>query len=146
MIPVRLPWRPRARPSATLHEIPACSIKSKLGIRYYYRPSGLSRATSFPPPRQSFWNSCTPSLLGNSLERAFGRDTYRFKPAADVDLGVGFATEMAGAWAHCGGQVPFDDGEILISTFDHEPADRILTDRPANLALKFLQTRHAFSR
>ena len=30
MIPIRLPWRPRARPSATLHEIPACSMKSKL--------------------------------------------------------------------------------------------------------------------
>jgi len=25
-----LPWRPRARPSATLHEIPACPMKSKL--------------------------------------------------------------------------------------------------------------------
>src|ERR1035437_1223241 len=43
MIPIRLPWRPRARPSATLHEIPICSKKSKLGIRYYNRPSGLSR-------------------------------------------------------------------------------------------------------
>ena len=30
MIRIRLPWRPRARPSATLHEIPACSLKSKL--------------------------------------------------------------------------------------------------------------------
>jgi hypothetical protein len=42
MIPIRLPWRPRARPSATLHEIPACPIKGKLGIKYYRRPSGLS--------------------------------------------------------------------------------------------------------
>ena len=25
MIPIRLPWRHRARPSATLHEIPVCS-------------------------------------------------------------------------------------------------------------------------
>jgi hypothetical protein len=24
MIPIRLPWRRRARPSATLHEIPVC--------------------------------------------------------------------------------------------------------------------------
>src|ERR1019366_826917 len=31
MIPIRLPWRPRARPSATLHEILICSIMSKLG-------------------------------------------------------------------------------------------------------------------
>jgi hypothetical protein len=43
MISIRLPWRPRARPSATLHEIPICSKKSKLGIKYYNRPSGLSR-------------------------------------------------------------------------------------------------------
>lgn len=31
MIPDRLPWRLRARPSATLHEIRVCSMKSKLG-------------------------------------------------------------------------------------------------------------------
>src|SRR5208283_5643038 len=42
MIPIRLPWRPRARPSATLHEIPICSITSKLGIKYYSRSIGLS--------------------------------------------------------------------------------------------------------
>ncbi len=35
MITIRLPWRPRARPSATLHEIPICSMKSKLGIKCY---------------------------------------------------------------------------------------------------------------
>ncbi len=26
---IRLPWRPRARPSATLHEIPVCSNKEQ---------------------------------------------------------------------------------------------------------------------
>jgi hypothetical protein len=46
MIPFRLPWRPRARPSATLHEIPVSSKKSQLGIRYYRRPSGLSSGFS----------------------------------------------------------------------------------------------------
>jgi hypothetical protein len=30
MIPIRLPWRPRARPSATLHEIPVCSKRANL--------------------------------------------------------------------------------------------------------------------
>jgi len=44
MILNRLPWRPRARPSATLHEIPICPMKGKLGNKYYYRPSGLSSA------------------------------------------------------------------------------------------------------
>jgi len=46
MIPIRLPWRPRARPSATLHEIPVCSVKSELGNRYYRRPGGLSSVIS----------------------------------------------------------------------------------------------------
>jgi hypothetical protein len=31
MISIRLPWRPRARPSATLHEIPDCSKRANLG-------------------------------------------------------------------------------------------------------------------
>jgi len=58
---------------------------------------------------------------------------------------VGFATEMPGGWTGGGSQVPFDDSELLICALDHKPMDRILTDGPANLALKFLQTRHAFS-
>ena len=47
MIAIRLPWRLWARPSATLHEIPACSFKSKLEVKYYNRPSGLSRAVLY---------------------------------------------------------------------------------------------------
>src|SRR5271156_4294169 len=42
MIAIRLPWRLWPRPSATRHEIPACSTKSKLRYGYYYRPGGLS--------------------------------------------------------------------------------------------------------
>lgn len=49
---------------------------------------------------------------------------------------------MAGGGTHRGGRLPFDDAELLVSAFDHIPADRILADRPANLALKFFQTRH----
>jgi hypothetical protein len=52
---------------------------------------------------------------------------------------------MPGGWTGGGSQVPFDDSELLICALDHKPMDRILTDGPANLALKFLQTRHAFS-
>jgi hypothetical protein len=58
---------------------------------------------------------------------------------------VGFATEMPGGWTGGGSQVPLDDSELLICALDHKPMHRILTDDPANLALKFLQTRHAFS-
>ena len=56
-----------------------------------------------------------------------------------------FATEMPGGGAGSGSQIPLDDRELLISALDHKPMDRILTDGPANLALEFLQTRHALS-
>ena len=59
---------------------------------------------------------------------------------------MGFATEMPGRWTCGGGQVPLDDRELLICAFDHKPMDWILTDRTANLASEFLQTRHDFLR
>ena len=49
---------------------------------------------------------------------------------------------MPGGWTRGGGQIPFDNRELLICALDHKPADRILTDRPANLASEFLYTRH----
>jgi len=82
--------------------------------------------------------------LGN-LENGFGRRANGFKPAADIDLGVGFAAEMPGSGAIGGSQFPLDDRELLISALDHKPMDWIITDDPANLALEFLQTGHAFS-
>ena len=80
-----------------------------------------------------------------SPESGFRRHANGLKPAADIHLGVGFAAEMAGGGAIGGGQVPLDDRELLISALNHKPADRIVTDDPANFALEFLQTRHAFS-
>src|SRR2546429_9051494 len=82
------------------------------------------------------------SGLGN-FECRLARPAYGFKPAADIHLGVGFATEMPGCGAGSSSQIPLDDRELLISALDHKPMDRILTDCPANLALEFLQTRHA---
>jgi len=58
---------------------------------------------------------------------------------------MGFATEMPRGWAAGGSQIPLDNRQRLISTFDYKLVDRILTDDPANLALEFLQTRHAIS-
>jgi hypothetical protein len=58
---------------------------------------------------------------------------------------MGFAAEMPGGRAICGSQIPLDDRELLISALDYKPMDRIFGDDPANLALKFLQTRHTFS-
>jgi hypothetical protein len=81
-----------------------------------------------------------------SPEHSFRRHAERLKPAADVNLGVSLATEMAGGGTIGCGQIPFDDGKLLIPALDHEPMDRIRTDNPANLALEFLQIRHALLR
>src|SRR5580658_521333 len=148
MIYIRLPWRPRARPSATLHEIPICSMKSKLQkktttdqavcqVRFHCR-RGAEEIV--PAVGCSFF-----AVHSNNLESRFARHTHGFKPAADKYLGVSFTTIMARGCAHGGSQIPLDDGELLISTLDHKPMNRILTDDPANLALKFLETRHAYS-
>lgn len=53
---------------------------------------------------------------------------------------MGFAAKVAGGGTHSGCRVPLDDGELLISALDHEPVRRILTDDPANLTLKFVQS------
>jgi hypothetical protein len=58
---------------------------------------------------------------------------------------MGFATEMPRGGTASGSQIPLDDFELPISALDHKPMDRILADGPANLALEFLQTRHALS-
>ena len=86
----------------------------------------------------------SPSHL-ESLQSALARHTDRFEPATDIDLGVGLATEMPCGGAASGSQVPLNDRELLISTLDHKPMDRVLTHDTANLALEFFQTRHTFS-
>jgi hypothetical protein len=48
MIPIRLPWRPRARPSATLHEILSLLSEERTCEKCYNRPSGLSRGYVAP--------------------------------------------------------------------------------------------------
>ena len=56
-----------------------------------------------------------------------------------------FATEMPGGGTVGRRQIPLDDGKLLISALDHKPMDRIVTHDPANFALEFFQTGHAFS-
>jgi hypothetical protein len=79
------------------------------------------------------------------FESSLRRNAHRFEPSADVNLRVCFSAEMAGGRTTRSIQIPFDDRELLVSALDHKPMAGILTDNPANLALKFLQTRHAFS-
>src|ERR1039458_7519816 len=59
----------------------------------------------------------------NNFQTSFGRDAHGFKPAADINLSVGFATEMPGGWACGGGHFPLDYWEVLISAFDKKPMD-----------------------
>jgi hypothetical protein len=84
------------------------------------------------------------SGLGGFEDR-FGRHANGFKPTADIDLRVRFSTEMPGRGAASGRQIPLNDCKLLISALDHKPVDRIVTHDPANFALEFFQTGHAFS-
>ena len=43
---------------------------------------------------------------------------------------MGFAAEMPSRWARGGGQIPFDDRELLIRALDHKPVIRILAGGP----------------
>jgi hypothetical protein len=58
---------------------------------------------------------------------------------------MGLTAEVPGRGTVGRGQFPLDDGQLLISALNHKPMDRTITGGPANLALKLLQARHAFS-
>jgi len=143
MIPIRLPWRPRARPSATLHEIPAHPKRVNLETDTI-TDRAVCQGGFVAGPAATITCGLLVSRL-ERLERGSWRYAHGFKPAADVDLGVGFSAEMTSGGACCGGRIPFDHRELLVSTLDNKPVDRILIDNPANLTLEFFQTRHAFS-
>jgi hypothetical protein len=57
---------------------------------------------------------------------------------------VSLAAEVPGGGTIGGRQFSLDDFKLLISTLDHKPMNRVLTDNPANLAFEFLQIRLAF--
>ena len=75
MIPIRLPWRPRARPSATLHEIPVCSVKSKLGK--IVQPTTWSVKSDFVTRTPSCLLNVCPHMLASAC-----RFTRRRLPSA----------------------------------------------------------------
>ena len=89
MIPIRLPWRPRARPSATLHEIPACSMKSKLEEK----PTTDRAVCQEIFDRGSSTEASSPfvRVLKSSKGMSGRRRADGFKPTADIDLGVRLA-------------------------------------------------------
>src|SRR5579885_3330831 len=91
--------------------------------------SGLGCRTGGP---SSIWIS----------ELAPGRSAYRIKPAADEDLGVGFAAEVAGRGSAGDLQVPLVHGQLEVAAFDDEPMQRIGAHRAADFALELFQRRH----
>ena len=67
-------------------------------------------------------------VLGNG-QRQTGATASRaggFEPAADVDLGVGFAAIVACAGRTSGFLGPLEDGQLRAVAVDDEPADGIL--------------------
>jgi len=66
------------------------------------------------------------------------RRAFRVKPAADVNLRVGFTTVMPGPGRVGGFRVPSVYGEIGIPTPNHEPADRIRRYQSAHFTSEFL--------
>jgi hypothetical protein len=108
-------------------------------IKEIYSGLPVTEISRWPIPRvRGAGNSGSP-------ENGLWRGADRFKPAADINLSMGLAAEMAGGGTIGGGQVPLDYRELLISALDHIPMNGIVTDDPADLALEFLQTGHAFS-
>src|ERR1035441_2966310 len=78
-----------------------------------------------------------PGRILRYLDQRLDWHANRFEPAADVDLSVSLSAEMPRRRTVRCRQIPLDDGELLISAFNHKPTDRAVTGSPANLAPKF---------
>src|SRR5580700_4549713 len=73
---------------------------------------------------------------------ALDRNTDRIKPAADEDLGVRFAAEMARCRTAGHFQVPFMHRKLHIAALDHEPMNRTRRHGSADFALELAHRRH----
>ena len=71
-----------------------------------------------------------------------GRNADRVKPAADEDLGVRLAAEVASGGSTGDLEVPFVHGEFEVSTFNNKPMKGLGAHDTADLALEFFQRRH----
>ena len=72
-----------------------------------------------------------------SSENRFPRRTDVLKPAADVDLCMRLAAEMASRRTIRALQVPPQHGKFFLSALNHEPMHRMIANDPANLTLEF---------
>ena len=71
------------------------------------------------------------------------RRADRLKPPADVDLSVGFSTEVTSTGRASGIRVPLVNSEFSITALDHKPVIWSIADTPTNFATEFLKGCHA---
>jgi hypothetical protein len=85
-------------------------------------------------------------LTGHLLHETWlRRCANRFKPAADVHLGVSLPAVMSGSDSLGSLRIPSLHGELGISTSNHEPVDRVTGHDSTDFASELLQRRHGFS-
>lgn len=78
-----------------------------------------------------------------SCEVRLWRRTYRFKPAANVDLGMGFSAEMAGTGCIRCFRIPLQNTQVGIIALNNEPMNRGICDPAADFASELLKSCHA---
>ncbi len=84
-------------------------------------------------------------ISSRDLGQRFPRHANRLEPAADINLRVRLSAEVPSRRAVRRLQVPLEDRQFLVSTLNHKPMSRSRAGDPANLTLKLLHARHAFS-
>lgn len=67
----------------------------------------------------------------------FERDADGIEPAADVDLGVTLAAEVAGGFAVRGFSAPFVDGEGEVAALDDKPVHGVVGGEVADFTFVF---------
>ena len=86
-----------------------------------------------------------PGRIRELLETRLRRCAHGVKPAADVYLGVGFATVMPGSGRRGRLRIPSLDGKLSLSTSNHEPVDRLIGHSATDFTSEFPQLRHVFA-
>ena len=73
------------------------------------------------------------------------RRANRLKPAAYVDLRVGFAAEVPSASRARGIHIPLEHRELRIATLNDKPVIGIVGDSSTDFTSEFLKSRHAIA-
>jgi len=73
------------------------------------------------------------------------RRANRLKPAAYVDLRVGFAAEVPSASRARGIYIPLEHRELRIATLNDNPVIGVVGDSSTDFTSEFLKSRHAIA-